>query len=136
MQKVLVQAVAALALLPDPVWAQAPSDAERYGWGPHMMGWGGGWYGMIFGPLFMILFLAVWLPSWQFLSDGWAGHGTVQCRRISSRPFALRSIFSRSALPAVKSTRRNSRTGGVCSASNAPTEGLVSCKGERPCKSC
>ena len=59
MQTVLVQTVAALALLPDPVWAQAPSDAERYGWGPHMMGWGGGWYGMIFGPLFMILFLAV-----------------------------------------------------------------------------
>jgi putative membrane protein len=62
MQKVLVQTVAALCLLPGAVWAQAqaPSDAERYyGWGPHMMGWGGGWYAMIFGPLFMILFLAV-----------------------------------------------------------------------------
>ena len=62
MQKVLVQTVAALCLLPGAVWAQAqaPSDAERYySWGPHMMGWGGGWYAMIFGPLFMILFLAV-----------------------------------------------------------------------------
>jgi len=60
MQKVLVQTGAALSLLPAAAWAQAPSDAERYyGWGPHMMGWGGGWYGMIFGPLFMILFLAV-----------------------------------------------------------------------------
>ena len=60
MQKVLVQTVAALSLLPEAVWAQAPSDAERYyGWGPHMMGWGGGWYAMILGPLFMILFLAV-----------------------------------------------------------------------------
>ena len=62
MQKVLVQTVAAFSLLPGPVWARAqtPSDAERYyGWGPHMMGWGGGWYAMIFGPLFMILFLAV-----------------------------------------------------------------------------
>jgi DsrE/DsrF-like family len=51
-----------LCLLPGAVWAQAqaPSDAERYyGWGPHMMGWGGGWYAMIFGPFFMILFLAV-----------------------------------------------------------------------------
>jgi putative membrane protein len=59
MQKALVQMVAALSLLPGAVWAQAPSDAERYGWGQHMMGWGGGWYAMIFGPLFMILFLAV-----------------------------------------------------------------------------
>lgn len=61
MQKVLVQTVAALSLLPGAVWAQAqaPSDTERYyGWGPHMMGWGGG-YAMIFGPFFMILFLAV-----------------------------------------------------------------------------
>jgi len=50
MQKVLVKAVAALCLLPGTVWAQVPSDAERYyGWG-HMMGWGGGWSGMIFGP--------------------------------------------------------------------------------------
>jgi putative membrane protein len=58
MWKVLVQMVAVF-LLPGAVWAQAQSGAERYGWGPHMMGWGGGWYAMIFGPLFMILFLAV-----------------------------------------------------------------------------
>jgi len=59
MQKVLVQTVSALVLLPGAVWAQAPSEAERYGWGPHMMWGGGGWFPMIFGPLFMILFLAV-----------------------------------------------------------------------------
>lgn len=59
MQKVLIQMVAALSLLSDAAWAQGPSDGDRYGWGPHMMGWGGGWYGMFFGPLFMILFLAV-----------------------------------------------------------------------------
>lgn len=47
------------AELPAWAWAQAPSDAERYGYGPHMMWWGGGWYGMIFGPLIMILVLAV-----------------------------------------------------------------------------
>jgi putative membrane protein len=60
MQKILVQTVAALSFITGAAWAQGPSDAERYGWGPHMMGWwGGGWYGMIFGPLFMILLLAV-----------------------------------------------------------------------------
>ena len=46
---------AAVAVVPTWVWAQAPSDPERYAYGPHMM-WG---YGMIFGPLFMILVLAV-----------------------------------------------------------------------------
>ena len=46
---------AAAVVVPTWVWAQAPSDAERYAFGPHMM-WG---YGMIFGPLFMILLLAV-----------------------------------------------------------------------------
>ena len=60
MQKLLVRTAATLCLLPGALWAQAPSEPERYyGWGPHMMGWGGGWYAMIFGPLFMILFLAV-----------------------------------------------------------------------------
>lgn len=80
MQKVSIQTVAALCLLPEAVWAQAQaqSDAERYyGWGPHMMGWGGGWYAMIFGPLFMILFLgvlvalAVVLARW--LGSPWPG---------------------------------------------------------------
>lgn len=50
---------AAVGLLPGSAWAQASSDFDRYGWGPHMMGWGGGWLGMIFGPIFMILVLAL-----------------------------------------------------------------------------
>ncbi len=86
MQKVLVQAVAALVLRPDPVWAQAPSDAERYGWGPHMMGWGGGWYGMIFGPLFMILFLAVLVAVVAILVR-WVGgpwHGAMPPHQFPS----------------------------------------------------
>ncbi|WP_063682940.1 SHOCT domain-containing protein [Bradyrhizobium stylosanthis] len=59
MRKVLVQMIGAFCLLPGLAWAQASPDTERYyGWGPHMMGWGGGWSGMIFGPLFMILSLA------------------------------------------------------------------------------
>lgn len=50
---------AAVALVPTWVWAQGPSEADRYAYGPHMMSWGGGWYGMIFGPLIMILVLAL-----------------------------------------------------------------------------
>lgn len=63
MNKVLIPIVvganAALILASSAAWAQAPSDTDRYAYGPHMMWWGGGWYGMIFGPLFMILALAV-----------------------------------------------------------------------------
>jgi putative membrane protein len=72
MQKVLVQTVAALFFLPGAVSAQAQSDAERYGWGPHMMWWGGGWYAMIFGPLFTILFLAI-LVAIVVLLARWLG---------------------------------------------------------------
>jgi putative membrane protein len=60
---------AAVAVVPTWVWAQAPSDAERYGYGPHMM-WG---YGMIFGPLFMILVLAVVIAVAVLLVRGLAG---------------------------------------------------------------
>ncbi|MCP4318147.1 MAG: hypothetical protein GY789_19550 [Hyphomicrobiales bacterium] len=48
--------LAALVVVPTAVWAQQ-SDFHGYGYGPHMMGWGGGWYGMILGPIFMILVL-------------------------------------------------------------------------------
>lgn len=83
MQKVLnppfAAASAALTLTPDAVLAQAPSDADRYTYSPHMMGWGGGWHAMIFGPLFMILFLAA-LIAVTVLLVRWLGgrwQGTV-----------------------------------------------------------
>lgn len=67
MQKVLIPifaaASAALFLTSGAALAQAPSDADRYGYGPGMMGWGGGWWAMIFGPLFMILFLAALIAA-------------------------------------------------------------------------
>lgn len=50
---------AAIVLESGAAWAQTSPDFDRYGWGPHMMGWRGGWFGMIFGPLFMILVLAI-----------------------------------------------------------------------------
>ncbi len=56
----IVTAGAALTSLgPMTAWAQAPSDADRYIYVPHMMWWGGGWGGMIFGPLIMILALSL-----------------------------------------------------------------------------
>ena len=67
---------AAIAIMPSWAWAQTPPDPERYGWGPHMMWWGG-WPGMVFGPILMILVLgvviavAVLLVRW--LGGPWQG---------------------------------------------------------------
>ncbi len=77
LSKNFAAAIAALALLPCTVWAQAPADADRYAYGPHMMWWGGGWYAMIFGPLFMILVLAVLIAAVvllvRWLGGPWQG---------------------------------------------------------------
>lgn len=54
-----IVAAAGVASAPVLALAQQTPEPDRYGWGPHMMDWGGGWYGMIFGPLFMILVLAI-----------------------------------------------------------------------------
>ncbi len=76
MPKALIEVVAAagsaLVLTPGAAWAQTPSDADRYAYGPHMMWWGGGWSGMILGPLFMILVLAVVIAIVVLLVR-WAG---------------------------------------------------------------
>lgn len=58
MKNASITAVAATvtAAIPNLAVAQQTFDPERYGYGPHMMWWGGGWF---FGPLFMILVLAV-----------------------------------------------------------------------------
>lgn len=78
--RIAAAGAAALGLMPGAVWAQAPTDADRYawgphmmGWGPHMVGWGGGWYAMILGPLFMILFLAVAVLLVRWLGGPWQG---------------------------------------------------------------
>ena len=70
-------AASAIVLAPAWVWAQQSPEASRYGYGPHMMDWGGGWFGMIFGPIVMILVLAavialaVLLVRW--LGGPWPG---------------------------------------------------------------
>ena len=69
----IVAVVGATAVVvPTWVWAQAPSGPGDYGYGPHMMWWGGGWYGMIFGPLIMILVLAVVIAA-AVLLVRWVG---------------------------------------------------------------
>ena len=91
MRKVLdtmVAAVgAALVFAPAWAWAQGPAGPEGYGYGGHMMDWGGWYGGMIFGPVFMILVLAaviavvVLLVRW--LGGPW--HGTPSHQAPSGR---------------------------------------------------
>ena len=58
-------------------WAQTQPDADRYGYGPGMMGWYGGGYGMFFGPLFMILTMVAVIAAIvllvQWLGGPWQG---------------------------------------------------------------
>ena len=61
--KWVVTTGSALTFMQGAAWAQAPADADRYAYGPHMMWWGGGGYGMIFGPLFMLLILAALIAT-------------------------------------------------------------------------
>ncbi|TAN48387.1 MAG: SHOCT domain-containing protein [Rhodospirillales bacterium] len=76
-----LMSAAAIALMPGWAWAQPTADFERYGWGPHMMGWGGGWAGMIFGPVLMVLVLAAVIAV-AVLLVRWLGgpcrHGLTQ----------------------------------------------------------
>jgi putative membrane protein len=87
MKKASIAAVAATVVAAMPNWAVAQQtfDPDRYGYGPHMMWWGGGW---IFGPLFMILVLALvialavllvrWLGgSWQSSAQPPQGHAPL-----------------------------------------------------------
>jgi putative membrane protein len=54
----IIAAGSILTAAPTWLWAQTPSETDKYVYyGPHMM-WGGGWGMMIFGPLLMIFVLA------------------------------------------------------------------------------
>jgi len=68
---IVAVAGAATAVVPTWVWAQVPSDADRYAYGPHMM-WG---FGMILGPLFFIFVLALVIAVAVILVRWLAGPG-------------------------------------------------------------
>jgi putative membrane protein len=86
------------ALVFTPGWAlaQAQPDSERYGYGPGMMGWGGGGYGMFFGPLFMILTLVAVIAAIVFLIQ-WLGGGSWQGVQKATGPAPLDILKARFA---------------------------------------
>lgn len=92
-------AVAASAAVPTWALAQETSDLDKYGYGPHMMWWGGGWYGMIFGPLFMILVLslviavAVLIVRW--LGGPWQGTTSSRVPKDRTPLDILKERFAR-----------------------------------------
>jgi putative membrane protein len=74
---IVAVAGAAAVVVPTWVWAQAPSGAVDYDYGPHHMMWG---FGMIFGPLFLILVLALVIAVAVLVVRWFAGpwHGAAQ----------------------------------------------------------
>jgi putative membrane protein len=63
---------AAIALAaPASAFAQSQQDFDRYGWGPHMMGWGG----LLLGPLFMIFGLVLTIAVIMLLLRWISGSG-------------------------------------------------------------
>lgn len=87
------------ACLPGAAWAQNNPGVNRYEWGPHMMGWGGGWLGMIFGPIFMILILALTIAAAvllvRWLSGPWHPTATHQPPSGSPPLDILKERFAR-----------------------------------------
>ena len=76
----------ALVFMPGRAVAQAQTDSG-YGYGPGMMGWGGG-YGMFLGPLFMILTLIVVIAAIVLLIQ-WLGGGSWQGAQKPTGPAPL-----------------------------------------------
>jgi putative membrane protein len=110
---IVAAAATAVALVPTWLWAQAPSETDRYAYGPHhMRWWGGGWYGMIFGPLIMILVLALVIAAVVLLIR-WAGW---QLR--GGAPHQGRSPLDilKERSPAARSTKTSLRSGAAYSA--------------------
>ena len=87
--------LAAVVLVPSWALAQGQPAGERYGYGPSMMGWGGG-YGMFFGPLFMILTLIVVIAAIVLLVQ-WLSGGSWQGAQKPTGPAPLDILKARFA---------------------------------------
>ena len=87
--------LAAVVFTPSRALAQGQAAGERYGYGPGMMGWGGG-YGMFFGPLFMILTLIVVIAAIVLLIQ-WLGGGSWQGAQKPTGPAPLDILKARFA---------------------------------------
>lgn len=86
-------AVTASAFLSSATWAQQSSpEYDRYGWGPHMMGWGGGWFGMIL-VLAVVIAVAVLIIRW--LGGPWHATAPHQSPTTQSALDILKERFAR-----------------------------------------
>ena len=89
----------AFAVAPTWLWAQTPSETDKFVYyGPHMM-WGGGWGMMIFGPLFMILVLAMVIAAAallvRWIGGPWQGITAPQMPKSSAPLDILKERFAR-----------------------------------------
>jgi|SRR6185503_19628201 len=89
----------AFAVAPTWLWAQAPSESDKYVYyGPRMM-WGGGWGMMIFGPLFMIVVLAATIATAvllvRWIGGPWQGATPSQTPKGPAPLDILKERFAR-----------------------------------------
>ena len=106
-----------MALAAPPAAAQEAAPGWRYG--PDMMARRLGLM-MFFGPLMMILFVAAVVVLVALAFRWLGGHGLHGRGMPQHRWGRRRSISSRSASPAARSTRPNSRSAGASSANRKP----------------
>jgi hypothetical protein len=90
--------IALMATLPALAQQTGTAPPPDYMYHRHMM-----WHGGFFGPLLMVIVIFALVAL--FMRLGWWGHRGHRYHRMG----AVRSTFSKSALPAARSTRPSSR---------------------------
>ena len=86
---------AAVIFTPGWVLAQGQPAGNKFGYGPGMMGWGGG-YGMFFGPLFMLLTLVAVIAAVVLLVQ-WLSGRSYQGAQVPTGPAPLDILKARFA---------------------------------------